>query len=105
MSHTESKALKNIGANERWFSLLLGGGLLALGARGNERLPWLLAGGFFLYRGARGYCPVYDFFGLNTTELHLQQATSVPHRRGIKVEQSIIINKPPEELYRFWSNL
>jgi uncharacterized membrane protein len=42
---------------------------------------------------------------LNTTELHLQQATSVPHQRGIKVEQSIIINKPPEELYRFWRNL
>jgi uncharacterized membrane protein len=99
-------SVNNVGVSDRWVSMFLGGGLLLLGiARERERLPLLLTGSFFLYRGASGYCPFYDLFGFNTTEAHPRPATSVLHQRGIKVERSIIINKSPEELYRFWRNL
>jgi uncharacterized membrane protein len=93
----------NVGVSERWMSMILGGSLLLLGSmRERARLSFLLAGSALLYRGAGGYCPIYDLFGFNTTEVHPHPATSVPHLRGIRVEDSILIDKPADELYRFW---
>ena len=99
-------SVNNVGVSDRWVSMFLGGSLLLLGiVRERERLPLLLTGSFFLYRGVSGYCPFYDLFGFNTTEVYPHPNTSVPHQRGIKLERSIVVNKSPEELYRFWRNL
>lgn len=85
-------------AKQRWFSMLLGSGLL-LGAKARRSLPLALAGGMLVYRGATGRWPFFDL------QERPHPATSVPHQSGIKVERSISINESPENLYRFWRDL
>ena len=34
----------------------------------------------------------------------LSNQLSVPHNKGFKIEKSIIVHRPVEELYRFWRN-
>ena len=67
-------------------------------------LPLALAGGALLYRGVTGRWPMAKLLGLHGQE-YRHPATSVPHETGIKVEHSIVIDKAPEEIYRFWRNL
>ena len=97
----------NMGETERWVSLLLGGGLLALGLKQGLREGLMLAitGGALLYRGATGQCPLYKIAGIDTSSRRPRPAVSVPHGRGVKVESSVLINKSPEELYAFWRGL
>jgi uncharacterized membrane protein len=47
---------------------------------------------------------MYEAAGINTagTAASKNPIVSVPAGHGIKVEQSIIINRSPEELYQFW---
>ena len=94
----------NMGQAERWVSLVLGGGLLALGLKQGIRDGMVLAvtGGALLYRGATGQCPLYKVAGVDTSTGRPRPAVSVPHGRGVKVENSVLINKSPEELYRYW---
>jgi uncharacterized membrane protein len=98
-------AALNVGDTERWLSLA-GGGLLALyglsrGSLGGLGLAAL--GGALLYRGVTGHCGVYEALGINTAERHGAR-TSIPAGHGVKVEESVTILRPPEELYRFWRN-
>jgi uncharacterized membrane protein len=97
----------NVSETERWVSLLLGGGLLALGLKQGIRDGLMLAitGGALLYRGATGQCPLYKVAGIDTSSRRPRQAVSVPHGRGVKVESSVLINKSPEELYAYWRDL
>jgi len=94
----------NMGQAERWVSLVLGGGLLALGLKQGIRDGMMLAvtGGALLYRGVTGQCPLYKVAGVDTSTGRPRPAVSVPHGRGVKVENSVLINKSPEELYRYW---
>ncbi len=98
-------ALDHRFGNERLLFLLLGGGLLLFGARSRRGLPLALAGGMLLYRGAIGLRAFSKWLGLSGAETHPQLATSVSHRTGIKVERAVVIQKSPEELYRFWRDL
>ena len=91
--------------NQRWLSMALGSGLLLLGARSRRGLPLAVAGGMLLYRGAVGRWAFSDWLGLNDSATRLHPATSVPHQSGIKVERSVVIQKSPEALYRFWRDL
>lgn len=67
-------------------------------------LPLALAGSALLYRGITGRWPMAKLLGLRGRE-YPHPATSVPHETGIRVEESIVIGKTPEEIYRFWRNL
>jgi len=89
---------------ERWASLAVGAGLLALGLRQGIRDGLMLAvtGGALLYRGVTGQCPLYRVAGIDTSTDLPRPAVSVPHGRGVKVENAVLINKSPEELYRYW---
>jgi len=95
---------QNISETERWVSLVIGGGLLALGLKQGIREGLMLAvtGAALLYRGATGQCPLYKVAGIDTSTSRLRPGVSVPHGRGVKVENAVLINKSPEELYRFW---
>jgi uncharacterized membrane protein len=95
----------NVGDVERWASLLGGGALLAYGlSRASPGgLALALLGGALAYRGVTGHCSVYGTLGISTAERHGPQA-AIPAGHGVKVEKSIIIQRPPEELYRFWRN-
>jgi uncharacterized membrane protein len=89
----------NVGDAERLASLLGGGALALYGLtrRTPAGLALALLGGALLYRGAAGRSNLYRSLGVNTA----QTSGSAP----IHVEQALTINRPAEELYRYWHNL
>lgn len=100
----------NVGDAERILSGVGGGILVAYGlSRGLLRgLPLTGLGAALLYRGLTGHSPMYRAMGINTARRDVEPrapATSVPAGRGDRVDHTIIINRSPEELYRFWRDL
>jgi uncharacterized membrane protein len=99
----------NVGEVERWASAI-GGGALALygitrGSLGGIALA--LVGAALVQRGVTGHCNLYEAMGYNSAgdaSLRSSENVSVPAERGIKLEKSVTINRPPEELYSFWRN-
>jgi uncharacterized membrane protein len=94
----------NVGPIERWASGV-GGGIVMLSGLKRGTLGGLamaVAGGFFVYRGETGYCGIYQTLGINTSDEARGPWSSVTARQGVKVEKTTTINRPPEELYRFW---
>jgi uncharacterized membrane protein len=92
----------NVSESERLLSGLGGG---ALAAYGLTRGDWLGVGliglgALLVQRGVRGHCDVYGAMGVNTAEK--LNATSVKASAGVKVEKSVTINAPVEEIYSFW---
>ncbi|MBI3464260.1 MAG: DUF2892 domain-containing protein, partial [Planctomycetes bacterium] len=96
----------NVGQTERWASIAAGGGLALLGLsrRSIGGAALALAGGALVYRGVTGRCPVYQQLGINTAQKH-SPAIGVRAQHGFKVERSLSINRPADELYRYWRNL
>jgi len=94
----------NLGDTERWLSMIGGGVLAAFGLsrRDPGGLALALAGGALAYRGFSGYCHLYGTLGLNTAKTG--RATSVPAGQGIRFEKRVLINRSPEDLFRFWRN-
>ncbi|HEX3035809.1 MAG TPA: SRPBCC family protein [Thermodesulfobacteriota bacterium] len=98
MEIMKHKSDENVGETERWVSMITGVALLLYGLRLWSRgsLPTALLGGSLIYRGATGYCPMYEALGVSTS------GRGKPYGRGVKVKRAMMINKPAEELYRFW---
>ena len=101
----------NVGNTERFLSAITGVGLLVRGIKGGAGIVGpvrALMGIGLLFRAATGYCPAYGAVGVNTRD---RSDTSSPGRRkirsdrAVKVEQSIIIERAPADLYRFWRRL
>ncbi len=78
--------------NERWASLIGGGALVLMGLRDRSLRGVLMAiaGGGLLYQGARN----------KSTIEKTQEALGLD--QSIKVEKTVIIEKPAAELYRYW---
>jgi uncharacterized membrane protein len=79
---------------ERWASLIGGGALVLMGLRQASLRGVLtaLAGGGLIYQGA-------------TKQSTIQQAQeAIGLNKPIKVEKTVTINQPAEELYRYWHN-
>jgi len=94
----------NVGETERYGSIIGGAAVAALGLS-RRSLPGLLlaaVGGLFILRGVGGHCRLYDSIGVSTAA---SNRSGVPHGTGHKVEKTILIARPPEELFRFWRNL
>ena len=94
----------NVGVPERVISVV-GGVLLAaygLSRRSPAGALVALVGGVLAYRGATGHSYLYDALRMSTAGTADSGSASIPHNRGIKVEKSVTINRPPEEVYRFW---
>jgi uncharacterized membrane protein len=104
---------RNVGDTERWASML-GGALIALyGLRRRDLTgaALALAGGSLIERGVTGHCRVYGALGLSSAEegrVRLEQqhgpAAVLDASKAVKVERSVTIQRPPEELYAFWRN-
>jgi uncharacterized membrane protein len=94
----------DVGSLERTLSAAGGGALTLVGLarRGTAGAALAAAGGWLLYRGATGRDPLYRALGVNTAKTHPGPLASVRHKEGIKVRRSVTINRPREELYRFW---
>lgn len=93
----------NVGDAERYASAA-GGGLLALYGLSRGSLAGLglaAAGAALLYRGVTGHCHLYGSLGVNTAD-RPGRATSVRAGHGVRVDQAVTVNVPPEQLYRFW---
>jgi uncharacterized membrane protein len=109
-----SAGARNVSETERIASAL-GGGLLAIYGvrqRGAPGVLLALVGGALLERGVTGRCRVYGALGMSTAEsaggglLEKKHGRSavLDASRAIKVERSVSIDVPAEELYRFWRN-
>ena len=105
-SHDSSR--RNIGDIQRATSIVLGGGLLlsGLSKRSWAGIGLSVLGTALLQRGISGYCAAFNALGLSTS--HQESSTNQLGRRKVKTEdatkvrQTIEINLPPAELYRFW---
>lgn len=101
----------NVGRAERWLSIAAGSALAAYGARRRD-LPGGLAaaaGAALLYRGATGFCAVNSAIGRDSAHVPLADRYSDTRQRlggsrGIKVEETVIVNRPVAEIYRYWRN-
>lgn len=96
----------NVGDKERLFSLLGG---VALTLFGLSRRSWAGlglagAGGSLIYRGVTGHCGGYQALGISTAS-PMAPATSIRAGHGVKVEESITINRDAATLWSFWRKL
>ena len=95
----------NVGSAERSASVAAGALLAVLGIS-RRSLPGMLVagiGGMMLYRGATGHCHVYDAMGIDTAADEQRQLSEEEiAAKGIHVEQAMLINRTPEDLYAFW---
>ena len=92
---------RNVSDWERAASVAAGAGLLWLGAR-NERGKNLAtsAGVGLLARGLTGFCPVNAALGRGSGRSSTKVALG--GSRGVHVYESVVINRPAGELFRFW---
>ncbi len=105
--HQEGSNIKtNVGEPERVVSVISGSVAAILGlTRGNlAGVALALTGAEAIRRGVTGHCYVYQAMGINTATTGLSDQVSVPHNAGIRVDKSITVNRPVEELYNYWRN-
>ena len=95
----------NVAQPERIGSIAAGTGLAVYGLSRRSLGGVLLAilGGALIRRGVTGHCELYENLGINSRQLRSE--TGVPGNKGIKVVKSITVNRPREEVYRYWRNL
>lgn len=88
----------NVGMTERVASLATGVGLLSyiLTKQPKWSLPLGIEAGYMLYRGATGHCVFYRMLEISRSE----NGTG-----GIKVQRSVTISRPRDQLFRIWRNM
>lgn len=105
---THQKHAVNITEAERMLSVI-GGAILTLTAFRKKSIGGLvltLAGADLVRRGITGHSYICELLGIRTARLGQgAETTSVPYELGIRVDQSITINRPRAEVYRFWRDL
>lgn len=105
---------ENVARGERWASVLAGSALAVYGLDRRDRpgAAMALLGAVLLYRGATGRCPAYSALGVSTAHRE-QDRETMPHEPtsraavfrasdALKIEESIAVNRAPEELYALW---
>jgi uncharacterized membrane protein len=94
----------NVGKTERLVSAVAGAAVIALALR-RKRFRGVLfpLGGTLLSRAVTGRCAVNRALGRNTAKA--DRVSPVARGEGIKVERTITVNRPREEVYHFWRQL
>ncbi|HET8549929.1 MAG TPA: SRPBCC family protein [Bryobacteraceae bacterium] len=102
----------NVSETERWLSVVSGGSLLAYGLARRDRtgIGLALLGGELVRRGVTGKSNLYRTLGINTARSDRREKGTgrnigVPYELGFRVDHSIQIARPRDEVYRFWRNL
>jgi uncharacterized membrane protein len=91
---------RNVSDWERIASIAGGAALVYLGTR-QRRHPLATSTGLGLIaRGVGGYCPINTALGRDSGRSNTKVALS--GSRGVHVYESIVINRPPAELFQFW---
>ena len=97
----------NVGSIERIISGLAGVALISVGMRRRVFRPVLVPiGTSLIARAVTGRCAVNRALGRNSAvrEVSRSPVASVARGKGIKVEESVIIDRTPDDLYSFWRN-
>ena len=95
----------NVGRSERWISGAAGAAVLAYGIRRRRLRALLLPLGIGLIRRAlTGRCEVNRALGRNSAlnDTRVSPVASIGRGEGTTIEQSVVIRRSPEELFRFW---
>jgi len=97
----------NVGRTERLISGVAGAAVIALALRRKRFRGILLPlGGSLISRAVSGRCAVNQALGRNTAEGdRVSPVASVARGEGIKVERTIVVQRPRDEVYRFWRQL
>ena len=96
----------NVGKTERLVSGVAAAAVAVIGVRKRRLRPLLLpiAGSLFS-RAVTGRCAVNRAIGRNSAQGgRVSPVASVHRGEGIKVEKRVVVNRPVEEVYRFWRN-
>ncbi len=98
---------RNLSDFERWASIAVGAGLAAYGLSRLKSNGWGYAGlgALMLRRGVTAHCDLYEAIGINTAGTADDTRAALRGPRGVNVLVSVTINRPIEQLYRFWRNL
>src|SRR5262245_31883822 len=105
----EGDAGANVGTTERWISGVAAAALAAYAIRRGRRRGALRGmalpvAGVLLGRAVTGRCPVNQAIGRNSARDRVSPVASLGRGDGLRVEQTVRIARPAEELYRFWRN-
>lgn len=97
----------NIGQVERWISIAGGGALVFKGLKRHSKSGAVLAvlGADLVYRGATGHSRLYQALGISSSPDGDNTRATIPYRRGVRVDESVTVGKPVEEVYAFWRRL
>jgi uncharacterized membrane protein len=98
----------NVGRRERWISAVAAAAVAAYGLRRRRGRQILLPiAGALIGRAVSGRCAVNRMLGRNTAldDSPSSPLTSVRRGEGVRVDESIVLNRPRGEVYRFWRNL
>jgi uncharacterized membrane protein len=109
-------AHRNVGSRERVASVI-GGAALALYGLERRDLPGgflAVLGAELIRRGATGHCFVYDALNVTTAsdathhgfhrDLAVGRAATLRASRAVKIERTVMVNRPAADLYAFWRN-
>ena len=92
---------RNVRDWERVASIAAGAALLYFGTRrGRQNRLASSTGVSLVARGVTGYCPINAAVGRGTDRSDTKVALG--GSRGVHVYESIVINRPPAELFQFW---
>jgi uncharacterized membrane protein len=97
----------NVGPAERLLSGLAGAAIIGFSLRrGRMRGLLLPMGTGLIARAVSGRCPVNRAIGRNSARRFdaVSPVASINRGEGIKVEESIVIDRTPDDLYTFWRN-
>ncbi len=98
---------RNISDLERALSVAAGSAIIAYAmtkSRRQDLSPTVMTTGTGLIaRGLAGYCPVSALVGRDTRRSNTRLALG--GRRGVHVHESLTIDRPAPELFRFWRDL
>jgi uncharacterized membrane protein len=102
-----ARTRRNLSDIERWASIAAGAGLAVYGLTKLNSRGWMYAalGGFLLRRGLTAHCEVYEAFGVNTAGTASDTRRALGGSSGVNVLEKVTVNRPIEQLYRFWRNL
>lgn len=105
-SSSGSSSGVNVGRTERIISAVAGAAIVGFALK-QKRLRGVLlpVGGGLIARAVTGRCPVSHALGRNTADDAdgpVSPVASVGRGQGVKVEKSVTIDRPAEELFSFW---
>jgi uncharacterized membrane protein len=107
LHEADVRSRRNISETERWASMGAGATMVLYGLTRRNTAGLVVAGfGAWLFqRGASGHCATYDMLGINTSDTASDTRRALGGSAGAHVDESVTINRPLPELYKFWRNL